>query len=625
MKLPRSLRPLRRVVRRLVSPAGGILGDVGFVYHATYRKGVPGLRMDPMRGERILTFLSEEGWIRRKDVREPRPASVEDLRRVHSGEYLRSLDDPNEVSRIMGVPVDGGEARAALELQRLMCGGTIFTVLLATRLRGAVVHLGGGLHHAGPDRGTGFCLLNDAAVAISRLRTRGFDAPILVIDLDLHDGNGTRAIFADDPTVHTFSMHNETWTELPGAVADSCIAFGSGITDRDYLEILERELPPVLEAHDPGLILYLAGVDVADGDTFGDGRMSGAGILARDRFVVESAREVCGGVPMAVLLAGGYGTGAWRPTARFSGWLVSGREPSLPDDLTVALRRVRWSGADGASDASKEDPFAWSLSAGDLAALGAGPPGESLLLSRYSRREVESALSRFGVLDQARARGYRDVRVQILPSSGLGPTVRMYGGGESEELLMEVRLDVDRASLPGMVLLRVEWLLLQDPRSEFRPGREPLPGQRHPGLGSLADVVAWLITLCEEMEFDGLSFRSSHYHIAAIARRHLRFVDSGDRALFEGIREATRGLTLSETARALEAGRILDPSSAVPVVWTDVLMVVPVSPRLHSETVDHGGVGRRTLRLVEASGGPEHTAESERKEPPGREVRGGGA
>ncbi len=601
MRLPRALRPLRRVVRRLVSPAGGMLGDVGFVYHDAYRKGVPGLRMDPMRGERILTFLTDEGWIRRKDVREPRPASVEDLRRVHSGEYLRSLDDPDEVSRIMGVPVDRDEARAALELQRLMCGGTIFTALLATRLRGAVVHVGGGLHHAGPDRGTGFCLLNDAAVAIARLRTRGFDAPILVVDLDIHDGNGTRAIFAEDPTVHTFSMHNETWTELPDAAADTCIAFGSGIGDEEYLEILERELPPVLSTHQPGLILYLAGVDVAEGDIFGDGRMSGAGILSRDRFVVNSAREICGGVPLAVVLAGGYGSGAWRPTARFSGWLVSGRDPSLPDDLTVALGRVRWSGSEEDSRTSKEDPFAWSFSAGDLSALGAGTPGESLLLSRYSRREIQAALARFGVLDQARARGYRDVRVQMLPSSGLGPTVRLYGERESEELLMEVRLDMDRVSLSGRTLLKVEWLLLQDPRARFHPGHEPLPGQRHPGLGSLADVVAWLITLCEEMELDGLSFRSSHYHIAAIARRHLRFVDSRDRALFEGIREATRGLTLSETVRALEEGRIVDVASGDPVVWTDILMVVPVSPRLHAETAAvPEDVPSRSLRLVEA-------------------------
>ncbi|NIQ31009.1 MAG: histone deacetylase, partial [Acidobacteria bacterium] len=96
----------------------------------------------------------------------------------------------------------------ALDLSRLMAGGTIQATRMALRTGKVAVHLGGGFHHATPDEGMGFCVFNDAAIAVRRLRARGFREPILIVDLDLHDGNGTRAAFADDPSVYTFSIHN---------------------------------------------------------------------------------------------------------------------------------------------------------------------------------------------------------------------------------------------------------------------------------------------------------------------------------------------------------------------------------------------------------------------------------
>ena len=123
------------------------------------------------------------------------------------------------------------EVEATLDLQRLMAGGTIQATRLALRTGGIAVHLGGGFHHAMPDAGLGFCVFNDVAVAIRRLRGRGFAEPVLVVDLDLHDGNGTRRIFADDPTVHTFSIHNDHWGDTE-AVASTSIALGPGVERR---------------------------------------------------------------------------------------------------------------------------------------------------------------------------------------------------------------------------------------------------------------------------------------------------------------------------------------------------------------------------------------------------------
>jgi acetoin utilization deacetylase AcuC-like enzyme len=571
--------PFRRIRRRLLRALGapGRGRAVHLIYHRRYRAGLAAVPMDAMRGERILTHLLEEGWTDRSRVVEPRPASLENLGRVHTRDYLRSLDDPEVVGRIFGVTLALREAEGAVELQRLAAGGTIQASRLALRRRAPQFHLGGGFHHAGADRGTGFCALNDVAVAIARLRARGWEGRVLVVDLDLHDGNGTRRIFADDPTVHTFSIHNETWDGME-ALADTCIEVGPGVQDGPYLEALHRELPPVVAAHRPELTFYLAGADVAADDAFGDGAMTPDGILARDRFVVEELRRRTGRLPMVVLLAGGYGGTGWRPPARFAAWLLSGRDRALPDELSVSLDRVRW--LEGPRDAPADGEL-WSFGPEDLAALGAGAGrGGVLLLGRYGTSRIRDDLERFGVLSQVLARGYPEPTVELQPSSGLGPTVRLFGSRDPDDLLLELRLGRERGWVEGFTLLTIEWLLLQDPRARFSSVRPPLPEQEHPGLGVLADVVAWLVTICREAELDGLAFRSSHFHVATLARRHLRFLRSGDEARFRAIAEATRGLSLSDAARAVAEGRIRNEETGDPVRWVDVPMVVPTSPEL---------------------------------------------
>jgi acetoin utilization deacetylase AcuC-like enzyme len=563
--------------------------------------------MDALRGERILAFLLEEGWLRRRDVHTAAPAAEEELRRVHRPAYLRSLEDPEKVGRILGFPVGPEEARAAVELQRLAAGGTIRAAALALRGRGVAVHLGGGLHHAAPDEGMGFCLLNDVAVAVARLRATGFDEPVAVVDLDLHDGNGTRAAFADDATVHTFSIHNRSWDDRP-AVASTSVEVGPGIGDAAYLEALRRTLPPVLARHRPGLVFYLAGVDPAADDTYGDGRLTPGGLLERDRFVFESVHRGRRGVPLVVTLAGGYGGAAWRHSARFFSWILSGRSPELPDDVEVSLRRVRWLEEErwpfperGGSAPAQPPPgggsrgwLDWSLDENDLEGVAPRVERETLLLGRYGPTEVEVALERFGILQQIRTRGHRSPEVEVTPSSGFGPTLRVWGEAERRTLLVELRLRVDPAFLPGMRVLLVEWLLLQDPGGRFPAGFPPLPGQEHPGLGVMSDLMAWLATVCRETGLDGLGFRSSHFHIAVLGRRHLRFLSPEDAGHFHRIADRVRGLPLGEAARRVAEGRVSDPETGDPLRWIDVPMVVPVSERM-----------RRTLGPAEGADGPD--------------------
>ena len=176
--------------------------------------------MDPLRGDKVLGALEEAGLLARDLLSEPRPVSLQNLLRVHTPEYLDAVQEPATLGRILGIEVPAREVESTLDLQRLMAGGTIQATRLALRTGGVAVHLGGGFHHAMADAGLGFCVFNDIAVAIRRLRARGFAEPVLVVDLDLHDGNGTRRIFAGDETVHTLSVHNEHWGPTDAARLD---------------------------------------------------------------------------------------------------------------------------------------------------------------------------------------------------------------------------------------------------------------------------------------------------------------------------------------------------------------------------------------------------------------------
>jgi acetoin utilization deacetylase AcuC-like enzyme len=239
----RFLRRLRRLFCK---------GRTSFVYHSGYEYVLAGVPFDPLRGQRILAFLYDEGLISASDLTRPIPASMHNISRVHSAEYLDSLDSSKIIQSILGFGVEEEQWQTFLDVQRVAAGGTIQATRLAIKQGSAAVNLCGGFHHAMPDRGIGFCTFNDIAIAVARLRAKGFDDPVLIVDLDVHDGNGTRAFFAEDPTVHTFSIHNETWNS-DGAVADTCIAMGPNVSDDRFLETLGQELPPLIVSHRPGL------------------------------------------------------------------------------------------------------------------------------------------------------------------------------------------------------------------------------------------------------------------------------------------------------------------------------------------------------------------------------------
>lgn len=572
-------RTCRRRWRRLFPP------NATLFYHPKYNAAFPNVPNDPLRAERILAFLEREGLIAPGNVRQPEPASLKELAQVHPHAYLESLHDESVVGRIMGCDIFGDQVDRLLDLQRLQTGGTLAAARLARPSHPLVVHLGGGFHHAHADQGGGFCIFNDVAVAIADLRRHGFKRRILVVDLDLHDGDGTRAIFAEDKGVHTFSIHARHWGPTE-AVESTSLELGSAVEDDAYLAALREHLPAVIARFRPRLVFYLAGCDPAQEDRLGNWRISARGMLERDRFVFEQVRALRGRVPVVVLLAGGYSPVAWRYTARFlSDQLARGGPIEPPSTEEITLRRYRYISrllpAAELSGASTHDEF--GLTEADLFLPGWGARRETRLLGFYTKHGLELILERAGIFDRLRDLGFAQPTLDVDLADPAGETVRIFGAPDRKEVLTEMRLRRDRRSIAGMELLTIEWLLLQNPRASFSPARPALPGQKHPGLGLLKDVVALLIVACERLHLDGLVFVPSQFHVASQLHGRLFFLNPQALARYNALHRAFAGRSLAAGSQAIAEGRVVDATTGEVFRWQPETMVLPISEKLMGE------------------------------------------
>lgn len=251
------------------------------------------------RAEALIRAAALPGLL----VLDAQPAPIDDLLRVHTESYLEKIRagtlTPLEALKL-GLPA----SEPLLDRSRLETGGT----LLATEAAladGIAANLAGGTHHAHADRGLGYCVLNDVAVAIRRLHARRPATRIVVVDTDAHHGDGTAALFAADPRVFTYSVHvgrNYPSFKPPGSLD---IPLPRWVRGGDYLDQLEATLPPALDEHRPELAFWLSGADPHELDRFGQMRLSDADMAARDAFVLESLLRRRG-IPTVVLYGGGY-------------------------------------------------------------------------------------------------------------------------------------------------------------------------------------------------------------------------------------------------------------------------------------------------------------------------------
>jgi acetoin utilization deacetylase AcuC-like enzyme len=554
---------------------------VQLVFHEAYELSHGSIPLDQQRAEKILAFLVDEGLIDREDILVPRRPTIRALLRVHDPEYLESIQRLETGERIFGAPVSDKKLERVVEMQRMMVGGTVYASILAMDRGGVAVNLGGGLHHALRNAGMGFCVFNDIAVAIARLRYRGFSKPVLVVDLDMHDGNGTRAIFARDSSVHTYSIHADHWSETE-AVQSTSIELGDNVEDELLLGTLLKTLPGVVEEVDPGLAIVVAGTDGATDDAIGNWELSTGGMLARDRFVIDQLRNRPDPVPVVVVLGGGYGDNSWKYTARLISWLISGRVVEPPPNEELVLRRFRRirETLDPATLTSEPDMYSWQLTEEDLAGILPEAPRETRFLGYFSKHGVEVLLERFGIIDQLRVRGYKYPVVDLDLNHPLGQTLRVYGSAIQNELLIDLRVNRNKRVVPGCEVLAIEWLLLQNPRAHFGPYRRPLPGQKYPGLGMLSEVLSWLMVVCEMLDLDGIYHLPSTYHVAAQGRHSARFLQPEHEAHFRSLAQALEDLDLAAASQMVADGGVVNTRSGQPLRWEGYPMVVPSSEAL---------------------------------------------
>ena len=250
----------------------------------------------------IRNRLREAGIVPEEAFVQPEPATRAQLERVHTPEYLRKIDE-NDFTTIERWTLEVPFSEPLREASILCCGGTLLAARRAIA-GGVAVHLGGGFHHAFADHGEGFCLLNDVAVAAATvLEEDGLDR-VAIVDLDVHHGNGTAAIFAEEPRVFTFSMHQEANYPASKPPSDLDVGLPDRTTDAEYLALLDDNLNRLLERHEPQLVFYLAGADPYEGDQLGGLALTMEGLRERDAMVLHAcgARDAA----VAITLAGGY-------------------------------------------------------------------------------------------------------------------------------------------------------------------------------------------------------------------------------------------------------------------------------------------------------------------------------
>lgn len=250
----------------------------------------------------LHTLLLHEGLLHPDDVVAPRQADWADLRHVHTADYLNALATgtlSDRAERRMGLPW----SERLVYRSRVAVQGTLNAAMMALE-DGLAANLAGGTHHAMPGHGEGFCVLNDVAVAIRVLQQACWIQRVCIVDLDVHQGNGNAAFFADAPEVYTFSMHGAKNYPFKKPPSTHDVSLPDGCSDTAYMEALTTHLPEVLDAAQPDLVFYLAGIDVMEGDRYGRLALTREGLHQRDGYVLEQLHQRA--LAAVLLLSGGY-------------------------------------------------------------------------------------------------------------------------------------------------------------------------------------------------------------------------------------------------------------------------------------------------------------------------------
>ncbi|MBI3784282.1 MAG: histone deacetylase [Deltaproteobacteria bacterium] len=270
--------------------------------------------------KRIHDALIAAGVARAGDFIAPSRLSDEQLRLVHTPDYIVKLHQPETLARLLFLDPEHPWDRHLLDPFLYAGGGTLAAAQMAFRKRTICANIGGGYHHAQADKAEGFCAIADVGIAIRSLQRERKVERVLIVDLDYHHGNGNAEIFAADEDVFTFSMHAGNWCWITKR-NNLDVELPSHTGDVPYLAALEQHLPAIVRDFAPDFAFYIAGSDPFVEDTLGDFDLSEVGMLRRDQLVTDL---LCAQrIPMVVVTAGGYGPSSWRIHFNYFRWLRS--------------------------------------------------------------------------------------------------------------------------------------------------------------------------------------------------------------------------------------------------------------------------------------------------------------
>ncbi|MGM0480451.1 MAG: histone deacetylase family protein [Pseudomonadota bacterium] len=276
---------------------------IPFVYHRRYSQlALPPRHRYPIDKYQLLQQWATKHGAQASQWIEPAPIDWMTVKAVHCPDYVNSLAN-NRIARSLWRRVGFPWSEQLLLRTLTSAGGTIKTAELALT-EGCAIHFSGGYHHAHAGWGSGFCLINDLALAAYRIIEQNSLAKVLVFDTDVHQGDGTATIFENEPRVITCSIHGEKNFPFTKSTSDIDIELAKNTTDEQYLNIVQQTLNELIVTHQPTLILYDAGVDIYQRDELGHLSISLNGIFARDLHVLETARAH--GISLAAVIGGGY-------------------------------------------------------------------------------------------------------------------------------------------------------------------------------------------------------------------------------------------------------------------------------------------------------------------------------
>ncbi|WP_113661273.1 histone deacetylase family protein [Pedobacter nanyangensis] len=276
---------------------------IKIAYHPIYAHPLPtGHRFPMVKYELIPAQLLHEGTIETSNLFAPEPTAEENIISTHETAYwqqLKELSLPYKEQRRIGFPLDAQLVQREIRIAQ----GTIDGAIYAQK-HGIAFNVAGGTHHAGSNWGEGFCLLNDQAIAANYLLNHQLAKRILIVDLDVHQGNGTAEIFTNNDRVFTFSMHGEKNFPFRKEQSDLDIPLADDTQDEEFLSILNDTLPKLIKKHQPDFVFYLSGVDVLESDKLGKLSLTKQACKQRDQLVFEHCLK--NNIPLQVSMGGGY-------------------------------------------------------------------------------------------------------------------------------------------------------------------------------------------------------------------------------------------------------------------------------------------------------------------------------